>query len=963
MRLVAAKLHNHGRRQASGSATPPHQFMNRELQARFTAIVLGLLTVAAVVFSVYNYRVEHQFSVPYDGAWWIEHKGHLTADRLDPKGPAALAGIRDGDIVVSVNGRPVTTSASLTRQLYYSGVWSKATYSLLRGSVPLDVEVVLAPAEQSMKDWLRVIALIYLGIGLYVLLRRWTAVGSTHFYIFCLVSFVFYAFHYTGKFNEFDWIVYWSNEVAWLLQPALFLHFVLTFPERRTFVSKHPWSLPVLYLPGLCLLGVHILALERLKASERLRWNLDRLHWAYATLLFVAAASVLWSSYRRASTPILRQQLKWVTRGTILAITPFTLLYVLPYLAGVPDVKVSVLSLGLLPLTFGYAIFRYRLMDVDLIFKRGMAYTLAAAAIVGAYFAAVAGIAETVHTRVPSSGPYGLMLAIVVTALLFDPVRKWIQDKLDQFFYRTRYDYRRTLIEFGREVSSETDLDKMLSSVVDRLARTLLVDRIAIFLADNEASHFELAKSFGVAHVTGLDLSFLAKPREEDAAGHIFFENTHQVPRETLTAQEAIRRLDLNYYIPCHVQKKTIAFLGLGKTMEGDFLSSEDVELLETLAGYIGIAIQNGRLYASLEQKITQYERLKDFNENIVESINVGVLAVDLQDRVESWNSQMEVMYALPRWQAVGRSVSEVFPLEFVEEFHRVRQNPGIHNLYKFRLGTPAGEFRVVNVAIAPLVTRKFSVIGRLVIVDDITERVDLEAQLSQADKLSSIGLLAAGVAHEVNTPLAVISSYTQMLAKQLQSDPQKAALLDKITKQSFRASEIVNNLLNFSRTTGTEFSEVSLNKVIHDTLVLLEHQFKVAHVEVKPELYADLPTIQGNAGRLQQIFLNLFLNAKDAMPEGGTLRVATQNGEFVTVQVSDTGMGIAQEHIQRIYDPFFTTKTSPQEGQNRGTGLGLSVTYGIIQEHAGKIRVDSHPGEGTTFTLDFPMSRKAVHV
>jgi len=122
---------------------------------------------------------------------------------------------------------------------------------------------------------------------------------------------------------------------------------------------------------------------------------------------------------------------------------------------------------------------------------------------------------------------------------------------------------------------------------------------------------------------------------------------------------------------------------------------------------------------------------------------------------------------------------------------------------------------------------------------------------------------------------------------------------------------------------------------------------------------------IQGNAGRLQQVFLNLFLNAKDAMAGGGVLDVATLNGEFVSVRVSDTGSGIAQEHIHRIYDPFFTTKTSPAEGQNRGTGLGLSVTYGIIQEHAGNIRVESRPGEGTTFTLDFPMIsiRKALHV
>jgi len=941
--------------------------MNRESQARFVAVLLFLLTVAAVVFAGFNLQKERESALqPYDGVWWVEHDGRLVADRVDPDQPGAKAGIKADDQLIAVNGQDVKKTSDLERQLYRTGVWSKAIYTLMRHSVTLDSSVIIVPADRSLNNWLRLIALIYLSIGLYVLLRRWTAHGSTHFYIFCLVSFIAYSFHYTGQLDDFDSTIYWCNVVAWILQPALFLHFVLTFPEKRQFVRQRPWLLALAYLPGALLLARRIVALRLAQASGYLIWDMDRQEMAYGALLFIAAAAILWDSYRLAITTILRQQLKWVTRGTVLAIVPYTLFYVVPYLMGsLPGAvgKLAVLSLALLPLTFGFVIFRYRLMDVDVISKRVVVYTMAVTAVVGMYFALVAGVATLVQRRQPGTGTVGLILAVVVTALLFDPVRKWIQDRVDQFFYRAVYDYRRTLIEFGRELGSETDLNALLSSVLDRLSRTLAVDRIAIFLrASDDTDQFIVSKSIGMNPMGNLDLIFLSAPRPEPA-GHMFFENTHQVPRETAGSQDAIARLDLNYYIPCRAQQKTVAVLGLGKTAKGDYLSSEDIELLETLGGYLGIAIQNGRLYASLQQKVAEYERLKDFNENIVESINVGVMALDMEDRIDSWNAQMEVMYALPRWQTLTQPVRSIFPAEFVEEFYRIRQNPGINNLYKFRLQTPAGETRTVNVAIAPLVTRKFQVIGRLVIMDDITQRVDLERQLSQSDKLSSIGLLAAGVAHEVNTPLAVISSYTQMLSKQLQGDPQKSGLLEKITRQTFRASEIVNNLLNFSRTSGTEFADVDVNKVITDTLALLEHQFKTAKIQVRSELTAGISAIQGNPGRLQQVFLNLFLNAKDAMPGGGTLNVATTNGDMVSVRVSDTGSGIAPEHIQRIYDPFFTTKTAPKEGQNRGTGLGLSVTYGIIQEHAGKIRVESDPGSGTTFALDFPLSRKAVHV
>jgi signal transduction histidine kinase len=266
-------------------------------------------------------------------------------------------------------------------------------------------------------------------------------------------------------------------------------------------------------------------------------------------------------------------------------------------------------------------------------------------------------------------------------------------------------------------------------------------------------------------------------------------------------------------------------------------------------------------------------------------------------------------------------------------------------------------EESVVNVAIAPLVSKDGQRIGRLIIFDDVTDRDELERRLVQADRLSSIGLLAAGVAHEVNTPLAVISTYAQMLAKQVAEDEQKSKILEKIAKQTFRASEIVNSLLNFSRTSPTEFVDVDLNRVLRETVNLIEHQLRTSGVQVLTGLASSLPIVRGNAGKLQQVLLNLFLNARDAMPDGGTLTVRSW-GEtgFAHVEVADTGQGIPPEHLSRIYDPFFTTK-----GVKKGTGLGLSITYGIVQEHNGIIEVESQVGAGTRFRLEFPGAATAV--
>ena len=1012
--------------------------MEKNLNNRLQLTVLALVTLGLVALAVLNFWQDHNFQQPDDGVWWREagDGSGLLADKVLPNSPGKRAGIHEGDLLtvikqpvdnssqhkglalkepgtssgssgatevqpeaqldtLNVQGKSVSQLPSrqirrlsdLEHALSLTGSYIKVDYTITRNGVSTPIDVIPEPADRSLEMGQRVIGLIYLAIGIYVLLRRWTAPRATHFYLFCLVSFALYALKNTGTFDTLDWSVFWINVLAESLQPALFLHFALSFPEERFKKLRRRW-LPLIYAPGALLFGLWLWAFNFLQATGLLKHKLEWLGTLYDAIYYVLAASLFVRSYYLANTPLQRQQLKWLYRGALLAVAPYTAFYAIPFLLEKSPASLftdlAVLSMVFLPLTFSWAIIRYRLMDTDLIFKRGVAYTLATSLILGGYFGVIALATLIVHTRLPDAfRDWALVLTILITAALFDPIKRRIQSWVDRVFDQQRYDYRKALIEFGSGLSSETNLERLLVSIVEQLPRTLLVARVAVFLA-RETGGLYLAAAHGLSAEAQLardshgqrvlDLGFLDFDQAPDHS-HIFLENAQAALHLPDAQQRTASLLDLNYYLPCRVAQgqskddrgasRTIAVIGLGRTLGGDFLSSEDVELLESLASYIGIALQNASLYARLEEKIGEFERLKEFNENIVESINVGILAVDLEDRIESWNAQMEAMYALSRAEAIGQDLRSVFPIEFVEAIDSFQAEQGVHHLYKFRLTSRSGEQRTANIAIAPLLSRDFVSVGRIVLVDDITERVSLETQLAQADKLSSIGLLAAGVAHEINTPLAVISSYSQMLSKQLKGDARLTPVLEKIIQQSFRAAEIANGLLNFSRTSTTEFRETSLNQVIHDTLSLLEHQFKTAQVTVDLELNAELPQILGNPGKLQQVFLNLLLNAKEAMQNGGHLRVSTSVNEqenCVEALVADSGSGIAPEHLKRIYDPFFTTKTTPKPGDRRGTGLGLSVSYGIIQEHAGKIHVESAVDAGTTFHLEFPLLRKSVH-
>src|SRR5256885_2934802 len=929
---------------------------------RVGAVVLAIATMAAIVFALLNFDQRARFESPDDGISWRDTTRGVEALQVSANSPGQKAGVRVGDQLVEINATPVASALQVTKKLWRAGLWTQVRYKLSRSEKNVKIELWLGAAEkpESIENYLRFAGLLYLFIGFFILWKRWNAPRAIHFYVFCLVSFIFCSFHYSGKLDSFDYEVYCANIAATLLAPALLLHFALVFPDRGQ--GSHSLLTKLAYVPALILGAIHIAVANRFLGF--IPWGgsreaLAQLELGYFGLLNVVAGAIFYVTYRKTAPGVLRQQLKWLTGGTLVGSAPCTLFYILPFILGKnPAVwmKFSVLSLVLIPLCFGYAIIRYRLMDVDIIFKRGLAYTAATAGVLVVFFALIGLIGLVFHTQ--AHGQRGGGLAIVIAAPIFEPFRQWFQGRLDRFFYRDRLDHRRTLIEFGSALTNEVRLDPMLSSVLDRISQTLLVDRIAVFVEDTEQpEQLRLARSMGLRTSGPLDLSFIAPDRPEFASGAIFFESprTANVPD---SARRTLEQLDLNYFVPCRIREQTVAVLGLGKTVDGDFLSSDDVELVTTIGGYVAVALDHAKLYSSLEQKALEIARVKDFIENSVESLNIGVLAVDLSGIVESWNTRMEQLFGVTRAEAVGRKLDSLLPAELAAEIIARSGEEQVTGIYKQRL-QHQGKLLTMNVPITPLVSKSGDRIGRLLLFDDVTQRGRMEEQMSQTEKLTSLGLLAAGVAHEVNTPLAVISNYIQMLAKQMPEDDPRHSIIEKIVKQTFRASEIVNNLLNFSRTGAAELANIDVNRVVEETLSLVAHPLKTSQIQVVKNLGDALPSVRGSANKLQQVFLNLFLNARDAMPSGGMLEVKTaaHNGS-VEIEIVDTGAGIPREHINKIFDPFFTTKAT-----GRGTGLGLSVSYGIIKEHAGKIDVRSTPGKGTSFHVEFPAVRKPVHV
>ena len=913
-----------------------------------------------------------------DGVLWVPNGNDVTASVVAEGSPGSLSGLRAGDVLLKVGGRVIATPADVVSVLHGARAGAVLDYVVVRqgasNGAPDFVTVPVAGIPTG-SHWLYLalagVGLFSLMVGTAVRLRRPENQATLHFFWLSVAFFGALTFSYSGRLDLLDWVFFWGDAVALLMLSPLFVHFALVFPERPDSWAKSDNGrtlLPILYLPALLLFIAKVAVLlgadRQGEVMTKVLSFVDSAEHLYLGLCLIAGLVIMTRALYRVRSVTARRQLRWIVWGTGLGAMPFTFGYALPFAFGFEPARafeLTAILLGLVPLAFASAIIRYRLMDVEVIIKRGLVYAAAIAAI-AAFYAILLRLAEQVFQTDPSrTGPNNVVafLATMVLVLLARPVKNAIQTGLDRVYYRDRYDYRRALVGFARDLNSDLDLFRLSERLVRRVTETLLVDRMALMLAP--PSPAPDAQFVTIAHA-----GFGAEPPVLSRSSEVA---TRLISGHTLTLDDPLaqRRLDstdiefwreagIHYFVPCVSKEGTIAVMALGRKSSAEPLSSEDMALLAAVAAQAATALENGRLYRQLTVKADELERMREFSENILESLNDGLLVVDRDDRVVRWNRRLEELYGIRHEAAVGRRLDQIADEGFFEILRSGRrESPDGAALYRVPLSsrhTPPRRL-LVNVATTPLRDMTGAIAGTIVVVEDISARVQLEEQLQISEKMASIGLLAAGVAHEVNTPLTGISSFVQMLMQATEPDDPKAQVLEKIERQTFRAAKIVNGLLNLARPAQVDSGPVDVNAVINDVLSLLEHQFRTGRIQVRKELAALPPVVLGIEYKLQQVFLNLFLNARDAMPKGGWLSIVTRSGgETATIEVGDTGSGIPAEQLSRIYDPFFTTKDI-----GKGTGLGLSITYGIVQEHGGSIACDSSPEKGTRFSLTLPLA------
>ena len=914
---------------------------------RSTRILALAITFLLLLWGVKSFSSKDSRMEPEIGVEWVDTERGVVAGSVIPREPGWRGGLRPGDRLMSISRQPVESGVQADRALHYLPPGGVLELGVDRDGEALDclVRPVWIGGVDPVDYYLAIVSLTFLAVGLLVWLRATRARAAVPFALHCQAMYLYLVHSPTGRGGMLDLAAYWGDLVGLLAAPALFVHINVALTDDDPDSAGRRLRRALLYAPPV-LLFLYNLYLIPLGGAYRfddpvaaIRFK-ERLEQLYVAAYLIAGIVMAVRSYLSAERLQTRWQLKWMAWGSVFGFLPAALFYLLPLSLGVRIgawSQLSVLPMALVPLAFAAAIVHYRLLDLDVFLKQGtVAIGLLLAG--GATYAACYVVMDRMAGGARRPGfNAALILATFLMAIFYPRLHRRLKGLVDQYFYRERYDYRRTLIEFGEALNRELSLPTLVRKFTGRVERTFGVGAAHVFVRDPHGRNL----TSEAAGTIDLDDPIAGLLRGVDYLSL----RDHPGAEETATGTRLRSGLGLEYLLPLMVEGEIVAVVAIGTSLDGEPPTSEDLQLLVSFCRHAAVAFESARLYSALAEKVREVESLKVFTESILESSRVGILVTGPDGRLVGLNHAFETLYGATRGDVLRRPLREVLPETlFAGEESRVDRTI---------IKTRDGRRLVVNLTRSALRDPEGRILGQVHTVDDVTEQVRREEDFQRREHLASIGLLASGIAHEVNTPLTGISSYTQLLLEARSPEDPDYPILRTIEQQTMRAAGIASSLLNFARQADGDYHPIDAGAMAAETLQLFEPHLRGKRIELRQEIEAPLPHVHGNRGRLQQVLMNLLLNAVDAMPRGGVVTVrASSSGGRVRIQVSDTGVGIATEHLEKIYDPFYTTKPRGQ-----GTGLGLSVSYGIVKEHAGTLSAESTPGEGSRFTISLPIA------
>ena len=675
----------------------------------------------------------------------------------------------------------------------------------------------------------------------------------------------------------------------------------------------------------------------------------------YFLLCFLLAMFTLWRTIRSASG-VRKLQLRYLLLGILLGgAGAITTNLVIPLLWKTSKYSVLGPYFSLLVVSFSaHAIIRYRLMDIRVVIRQGAVYVSAIVASL-AVFLGFAQLYKQASGLDTSSIPLfeALVLAMIV-AIVFQPLKSWIQRSFNRYVYREKYDFQRTLREASRQLSSTLDLESLLQYLGVTIEGTFKAEAVTVYLRDARTRGYVARQRPGSLDWTRIDItssipddSAIVGFMQQERRPLVHDETIHEPTNRSVEAAAAeLRALGGDAAFPLIDEHALAGMLVVGPKRSGDPYFAEDIDLLSTLVSQAAVAMKNAHLYREVVL-------VNEYVDNILSTMASGVITVDASGQISLSNPAAEHLTGMTLKRRQKVSYDEL-PVALAGPLRETLVEGKAYSQLETSIPTQEAQILPLVYSTAPLKDKDGSTHGALIVFSDLSRLKDLEQEKQRAERLASFGSLASGVAHEIKNPLVAIRTFAELLPERFADVDFRDDFSKVVVREIDRIDNLVARLRGIASAPQQQTGSVDVRQPMSETLKLLRGQLEQSRTTVRYTIEHDAPFVTIEDSQLKQLFLNICQNALEAMGQGGELsirigRTPSSGPSWIAIEVSDTGPGMSDSVRSHVFEPFFTTKQT-------GSGLGLAICRSIVDAHRGSIRAENNRvPPGTTIIVELP--------